>query len=52
MHCPMLLPQVKPVNYTGSFSSSDDVLERAWYTGAYGSRLNMMPHVTYRDYGA
>jgi alpha-L-rhamnosidase len=36
-----LVSQVKPVNYAGHFASSDDVLTSAWYTGAYGSRLNM-----------
>lgn len=35
--------QSKPTNYTGAFSSSDDQLTRVWYSGAYGSRLNMMP---------
>ena len=33
--------QIKPFNYTGSFTSSDKVLEEIWYTGAYSSRLNM-----------
>lgn len=32
--------QVKPVNYSGSYSSSDSTLTTMWYTGAYGSRLN------------
>lgn len=36
-----LVSQVKPINYTGGFASSDAVLTSAWYTGAYGSRLNM-----------
>ena len=36
-----LVAKVKPVNYTGSFSSSDDTLTKSWYTGAYGVRLNM-----------
>ena len=36
--------QSKPVNYTGSFNSSDAVLAQSWYSGAYGSRLNMMPY--------
>lgn len=36
-----LVAKIKPVNYVGSFSSSDPVLTRAWYTGAYGVRLNM-----------
>lgn len=39
-----IVSQVKPVDYTGSFKSSDAVLEQAWYSGAYGSRLNMMPY--------
>jgi hypothetical protein len=36
-----LVSQVKPVNYTGSFNSSDDVLTGSWYSGAYGSKVNM-----------
>eukprot|EP01043_Picozoa_sp_COSAG02_P069551 COSAG02_NODE_11964_length_1623_cov_2.889082_1_plen_348_part_01 len=36
-----LVAQSKPTNYTGSFKSSDPVLTTAWYSGAYGSRLNM-----------
>ena len=36
-----LVAKIKPVNYTGSFSSSDDTLTKSWYTGAYGVRLNM-----------
>ena len=36
-----LVAKVKPVNYTGSFTSSDDTLTESWYTGAYGVRLNM-----------
>jgi hypothetical protein len=36
-----LVAKVKPVNYTGSFYSSDVGLTKTWYTGAYGSRLNM-----------
>ena len=39
-----LVAKVKPVNYTGSFESSDPTLTRAWYTGAYGVRLNMQEH--------
>lgn len=35
-----LVAKVKPMNYTGSFSSSDDSLTQIWYTGAYGVRLN------------
>jgi hypothetical protein len=36
-----LVAKVKPVNYTGSFMSSSEDLTIAWYTGAYGVRLNM-----------
>ena len=36
-----LVAKIKPVNYTGAFLSSDEQLTRAWYTGAYGVRLNM-----------
>lgn len=39
-----LVAQSKPTNYTGSFDASDEVLSRSWYSGAYGSRLNMMPY--------
>ena len=38
-----IVAQSKPANYTGSFNSSDPVLTQSWYSGAYGSRLNMMP---------
>ena len=34
------MAQVKPLNYTGAFSSSDPLLTTIWGTGAYGSRLN------------
>lgn len=37
-----LVCQVKPVNYRGSFSSSDTMLNKIWYTGAYTVRLNLM----------
>eukprot|EP01062_Namystynia_karyoxenos_P083698 TRINITY_DN9679_c0_g1_i1.p1 TRINITY_DN9679_c0_g1~~TRINITY_DN9679_c0_g1_i1.p1 ORF type:complete len:895 (+),score=198.83 TRINITY_DN9679_c0_g1_i1:67-2685(+) len=37
--------QVYATNYTGSFHSADQELVRLWYTGAYGSRLNM--HASY-----
>jgi hypothetical protein len=36
-----LVAKVKPVSYTGQFRSSNDELTQAWYTGAYGVRLNM-----------
>jgi hypothetical protein len=39
-----LVAQSKPANYSGAFGSSDPVLQQSWYTGAYGSRLNMMPY--------
>eukprot|EP01048_Picozoa_sp_COSAG05_P007789 COSAG05_NODE_561_length_8675_cov_3.694846_12_plen_521_part_00 len=39
-----LVAQSKPANYTGSFTSADEELTKAWYSGAYGSRLNMMPY--------
>ena len=37
-----LLCQVKPTNYTGSFSSSDPMLTRIWYTAAYSVKLNLL----------
>ena len=36
-----LVCQVKPVNYQGSFSCSDSILTRTWYTGAYTVKLNL-----------
>jgi alpha-L-rhamnosidase len=36
-----LVAKIKPINYTGAFLSSDRELTQAWYTGAYGVRLNM-----------
>ena len=36
-----LLSQIKPVNYTGSYNSTDNIINKIWYTGAYASRLNM-----------
>jgi alpha-L-rhamnosidase len=36
-----LVAKIKPIAYTGSFQSSNDELTQAWYTGAYGVRLNM-----------
>eukprot|EP01043_Picozoa_sp_COSAG02_P046691 COSAG02_NODE_4393_length_5412_cov_10.835057_1_plen_896_part_00 len=39
-----VVAKVKPVRYTGSFASSDDVLTKVWYSGAYGVRLNMEAH--------
>jgi len=33
--------RVKPVAYEGSFHSSDEFLNRIWYTAAYTARLNM-----------
>jgi alpha-L-rhamnosidase len=37
-----LVCQIKPVNYKGSFSCSDTMLTRIWYTGAYGVKLNLL----------
>ncbi|MDR1602317.1 MAG: hypothetical protein LBS42_07815 [Tannerella sp.] len=37
-----LVCQVKPVNYEGSFSCSDTMLTRIWYTGAYDVKLNLL----------
>ena len=39
-----VVAQVKPVNYTAAFDSSDATLAAAWHAGAYGSRLNMHEH--------
>jgi alpha-L-rhamnosidase len=36
-----LVAKIKPVAYTGRFHSSNTQLTQAWYTGAYGVRLNM-----------
>ena len=36
-----LVAKVKPIQYAGSFESSDFVLDKVWYTGAYAVRLNM-----------
>ena len=36
-----LVSQVKPANYTGSFHSSDPELTGSWWSGAYGSKVNM-----------
>lgn len=37
-----LVCQTKPANYNGSFSCSDDMLTRIWYTGAYTVKLNLL----------
>ncbi|MFD1141131.1 alpha-L-rhamnosidase C-terminal domain-containing protein [Larkinella insperata] len=37
-----LVCQTKPVNYRGSFHSSDPLLNRIWYTGAYTVKLNLL----------
>jgi hypothetical protein len=37
-----LVCQTKPVNYNGSFSCSDQMLTRIWYTGAYTVKLNLL----------
>lgn len=36
-----LVCQVKPTNYQGSFSCSNALLTRIWYTGAYTVKLNL-----------
>lgn len=36
-----LVGQVKPANYTGSFHSSDPEVTGSWWSGAYGSKVNM-----------
>ena len=36
-----LVCQVKPTNYQGSFSCSNPILTRIWYTGAYTVKLNL-----------
>jgi alpha-L-rhamnosidase len=37
-----LVCQIKPTNYDGSFSCSDPMLTRIWYTGAYTVKLNLL----------
>ena len=37
-----LVCQIKPTNYVGSFSCSDDELTKIWYTGAYTVKLNLL----------
>ncbi|MDP9079879.1 MAG: hypothetical protein M3O71_20820 [Bacteroidota bacterium] len=37
-----LICQVRPTNYNGSFSCSDTLLTRIWYTGAYTVKLNLL----------
>ena len=36
--------QALPLNYVGSFASSDPLLDRVWYTGAYSVRVNAIPN--------
>jgi len=43
-----LVCQNKPANYNGSFSCSDSLLTRIWYTGAYTVKLNLLRD----DFGA
>ena len=43
-----LIYKFQPLQYTGSFTSSDPSLEKIWYTGAYGVRANMQG----ADYGS
>ncbi|MES2826940.1 MAG: alpha-L-rhamnosidase C-terminal domain-containing protein [Bacteroidota bacterium] len=37
-----LVCQTKPANYNGSFSCSDSLLTKIWYTGAYTVKLNLL----------
>ncbi|MDR2862788.1 MAG: hypothetical protein LBV54_02760 [Puniceicoccales bacterium] len=37
-----LVCQIRPSNYDGSFSCSDPILTRIWYTGAYTVRTNLL----------
>jgi hypothetical protein len=37
-----LVCQIKPSNYTGSFSCSDPELTRVWYAGVYTVKLNLL----------
>lgn len=37
-----LVCQVRPVNYRGSFTCSDTMLTKIWYTGAYTVKLNLL----------
>ncbi|WP_461085555.1 alpha-L-rhamnosidase C-terminal domain-containing protein [Spirosoma flavus] len=37
-----LICQTKSVNYLGSFSCNDTLLNRIWYTGAYTVKLNLL----------
>ncbi len=34
--------QIKPTNYNGSYSCSNPMLTRIWYTGAYTVKLNLL----------
>ncbi len=37
-----LVCQIRPTNYNGSFSCSDPMLTKIWYTGAYTVKLNLL----------
>jgi alpha-L-rhamnosidase len=37
-----LVCQIRPTNYNGSFSCSDNMLTRIWYTGAYTVKVNLL----------
>ncbi|HEV2455151.1 MAG TPA: hypothetical protein VGY98_12880, partial [Verrucomicrobiae bacterium] len=37
-----LVCQIKPADYEGSFSCSDPMLTKIWYTGAYTVKLNLL----------
>jgi hypothetical protein len=36
-----IVSKIKPMDYTGGFRSSNKLLTKAWYWGAYGTRLNV-----------
>jgi len=40
-----LVCQIKPANYKGSFSCSDPMLTKIWYTGAYTVKLNLLKNL-------
>jgi hypothetical protein len=40
-----LVCQIKPTNYKGSFSCSDPMLTKIWYTGAYTVKLNLLQNL-------
>ncbi len=40
-----LMCQIKPTDYKGSFSCSDPMLTKMWYTGAYTVKLNLLKNL-------